>query len=90
MDCLFCLASLFIQADTGYQHIRDEARPGHYWKYDRNAGSPILSALSVGFEGNLTNNVIMEVKVRHESMPTIREDRGVNAVWVTAKWYPFK
>lgn len=89
MDCLFCLASLFIQVDTGYQYLNTPPR-GQYSVYDRNEGSPILSAFRVGFETDLTRNVTIAVLASHESMPTIKEDKGVNAVWVRGTWRPFK
>lgn len=88
MDCLFCLASLFIQVDSGYQFL--QKHPDNVvLQYDRNGGSPIVSAFSVGLEGEVTSNITMSVFARHESMPTVY-DYGINAVWVRATWRPFK
>lgn len=86
--CIFCLASLFIQADTGYQYVRPTPQ-GTYLKYDRNNASPILAAFSIGMVAEFTPRLSMEVSFRHESMPTVY-DYGVNAVWVSTTWRPFK
>jgi hypothetical protein len=86
--CIFCLASLFIQADTGYQQMH-HAPAGQYLRYDRNEGSPILAAFSVGMVADFSPKLSMEVSFRHESMPTVY-DYGVNAMWISTTWRPFK
>lgn len=87
--CIFCLASLFIQADTGYQYVRPAPSAQEYLKYDRNNASPILAAFSVGLQAEFSPRFTMELKYRHESMPTLH-DYGVDAVWISTTWRPFK
>lgn len=86
--CIFCLASLFVQADTGYQHLKSHPQ-GTMLTYDRNAGSPIVSAFSIGLDADITPNFSMSIFARHESMPTVY-DYGINAVWIRTTWRPFK
>jgi hypothetical protein len=88
-SCIFCLASLFIQADNGIQYVREAPPAYEYLKYDRNDASPWVAAFVVGFQADISPKFSMEFKFRHESMPT-RKDYGVDAVWMTATWRPFR
>lgn len=88
-DCIFCLASLFIQADSGVQYVREPPAQYEYLKYDRNNASPWVAAFSVGFQSEFSPKFSMEFKFRHESMPT-RKDYGVDAVWISATWRSFR
>jgi hypothetical protein len=87
-DCIFCLASLFIQADMGYQLLPQHSEEV-VLRYDRNGGSPLVSAIVVGMQADFSPKYSMQFKVRHESMPTVY-DYGINAVWVTIEWRPFR
>jgi hypothetical protein len=88
-SCIFCLASLFLNVGSGYQHVREAPPPYEYLKYDRNNASPWLASFEVGFQAELSPKFSMQVKFRHESMPTLK-DYGVDAVWVDATWRPFR
>ncbi len=87
-ECIFCLASLFVQADVGYQFLPEHAEEV-VLRYDRNDGSPLLSAIAVGLQADMTPQFTMSVSFRHESMPTVY-DYGVNAVWASVTWRPFR
>ena len=87
---IICLSNLFVTAETGIQHIPNVPQGYEYNLYDRTAGSPLLAAFSVGVEIPISPKWRASAYFRHESMPTIRQDVGVNAFWTTLTWRPFK
>lgn len=90
MDCLsvICLSSLFVTAEGGYQQVSNPLNHEMH-EYDRNNADPYLGAFSVGLVVQLNNQFSWRGYYRHESMPR-RGDAGVNALWVTVEWRPFK
>jgi hypothetical protein len=90
MDCfsVICLSSFFITVEGGYQRVVAPPR-GEYHIYDRNNASPYLGAFSIGLKKELNSQWTWSAYYRHESMPTL-PDMGVDAVWLTTEWRPFK
>lgn len=91
MDCLsvICLSSFFIRVETGYQEVYAHPPVGYYYAYDRNFADPWVEALTLGLDKQISEQIRYSLTIRHESMPRL-PDRGVNAVWFTVEWRPFK
>lgn len=89
IDCILCLAGLYVEGAVGYVSPMGPPPKNLRWKYEPNFTANPMGRIAIGHEWE-AGKFRYSLEIRHESWIGTFGDRGMESAWVEVRWRPFK